>query len=51
MFFEFIPFDSVHEDQPETLFMDQVEVGKAYELVITTVAGLYRYRTGAFACV
>jgi len=41
-FFEFIP-----EGEDETILpVDQVEVGKKYELVLTTISGLYRYRIG-----
>ncbi|XP_070554653.1 GH3 domain-containing protein-like [Ptychodera flava] len=46
MVFEFIPIEASDEAQPDTLFMDQVEVGQTYELVITNVSGLYRYRFG-----
>lgn len=46
MFFEFIPVQHCDEDQPQTLFLDQVELGKEYELVITNAGGLYRYRFG-----
>ncbi len=42
-FFEFIPTDgSSDEDHPLTL--DQLEVGKEYEIVITNLSGFYRYR-------
>ncbi|XP_006813593.1 GH3 domain-containing protein-like, partial [Saccoglossus kowalevskii] len=34
------------ENQPDTLFLDQVEVGETYEMVITNISGLYRYRFG-----
>lgn len=45
MFFEFIPVgEGEYEEYP--LFMDQVEIGKQYELVITNMSGLYRYRMG-----
>lgn len=45
-FFEFIP--EIHQQQkdPASLFSWQLEPGKRYELVVTTGAGLYRYRTG-----
>lgn len=46
MFFEFIPVEHSKEDQPSTLFMDQVEKGEEYELVITNASGFYRYRFG-----
>ncbi|XP_033742604.1 GH3 domain-containing protein-like [Pecten maximus] len=46
MFYEFIPVEKSGENQPETYFMDQVEKGCVYELVITTASGLMRYRFG-----
>ena len=43
-FYEFIPME---EGAPETpLLMDQLEVGKEYELIITNLSGFYRYRLG-----
>ncbi len=42
MFYEFLPLDSLDET---TVDIDQLEVGKDYELVVTTSSGLYRYRT------
>ena len=41
-FYEFIPLDQ--EDSTETLTMEQLEVGKDYEIVITNLSGFYRYR-------
>lgn len=46
MFFEFIPVEKSDENQPETNFLDQVEKGCVYELVISTASGLMRYRFG-----
>ncbi|XP_071490988.1 uncharacterized protein [Diadema antillarum] len=46
IFCEFIPVEHSHEDQPETLLAEEVEVGQCYELVMTTVDALYRYRNG-----
>ena len=40
-FYEFIPYG---EKEERVLTLDQVEVGQKYELLITTQAGLYRYR-------
>lgn len=40
-FYEFIPFG---EDDSHVLTLDQLEEGKQYEILITTQAGLYRYR-------
>ncbi|XP_071483134.1 uncharacterized protein [Diadema antillarum] len=46
MFYEFIPIDRCDEDQPDTLLAEEVEVGETYEVVITTMDALYRYRNG-----
>ena len=46
MFFEFIPVDRSHEDQPSTLLIQDLELGCEYELVVTTKCGLFRYRMG-----
>ncbi|KAJ8414370.1 hypothetical protein AAFF_G00052400 [Aldrovandia affinis] len=46
MFCEFLPEDSLDEDQPPTLLMDQVQLGQLYELVVTNASGLFRYRIG-----
>ena len=42
------PLFSCHsyEEQPDTMFMDEVELGALYELVITTASGFFRYRFG-----
>ncbi|MDO4467549.1 MAG: GH3 auxin-responsive promoter family protein [Bacillota bacterium] len=45
-FFEFIPLSQVDEEHPQTLTMSELSDGETYELVITTQAGLYRYRIG-----
>ncbi|XP_010548443.1 PREDICTED: indole-3-acetic acid-amido synthetase GH3.3 [Tarenaya hassleriana] len=46
-YFEFIPFEHDGSTDPAALVeLADVEVGKEYELVITTFAGLYRYRVG-----
>lgn len=43
MFYEFKPKEA---DSYNTLLtLDQLEIGHSYELVITTLAGLYRYKT------
>lgn len=46
IFYEFIPADQWHEAEPKTIGLDQVEVGQNYALVITTNAGLWRYKIG-----
>ncbi len=40
-FYEFVPADSESE---EFLTLDQLKAGEKYEILITTSAGLYRYR-------
>lgn len=40
-FYEFIPYG---ESDDRVLTLDQLEAGKQYEILITTQAGLYRYR-------
>ncbi|XP_041477896.1 4-substituted benzoates-glutamate ligase GH3.12-like [Lytechinus variegatus] len=44
--YEFIPQDKITEDQPETFFIDELQVGGIYEVVITQVFGFYRFRYG-----
>ncbi|MBL3657795.1 GH3 auxin-responsive promoter family protein [Fulvivirga sediminis] len=46
IFYEFIPYDQHDEEHPDTLTLDQVEIGKNYALLITTNAGLWRYKIG-----
>ncbi|MCC9165319.1 GH3 auxin-responsive promoter family protein [Pontibacter harenae] len=46
VYYEFIPMDQFEEEQPQTLTLDQVELGKNYALVISTNAGLWRYKIG-----
>ena len=43
MFYEFLPVDA-HDDFSKIVTMDQVEVGKDYEIIMTNFNGLYRYR-------
>lgn len=49
-YFEFIPADSDVEDmaslQTQTLNLNELEVGKDYEIIITNLSGLYRYMIG-----
>lgn len=45
-FFEFIPLSFADARQPPTRDLAALEVGQDYELVITSSAGLYRYRLG-----
>jgi hypothetical protein len=46
IFYEFIPFDELAKTNPCTLQLNEVELAKNYELVITNDSGLWRYRMG-----
>lgn len=46
IFYEFIPMEEFHNDNPRVLTIDQVEVGKNYAMIITTNGGLWRYIIG-----
>lgn len=46
IFYEFIPIENADQKQPKTIRLDDVELNKVYELVISTNAGLWRYRIG-----
>lgn len=43
-YYEFIPMEDGALQTPLTL--DQLEIGKEYELIVTNLAGFYRYRIG-----
>ncbi len=47
IFFEFLPVEEGEErakDDVKPLLIDQIEVGKDYELVVSNFSGLYRYK-------
>src|SRR3569833_2275880 len=46
IFYEFLPLEHLHDDNPKTLSLDEVELGKNYALIISTNAGLWRYMIG-----
>lgn len=46
IYYEFIPSDQWDEENPKTIGLEDVEVGKNYAIVITTNAGLWRYKIG-----
>jgi hypothetical protein len=53
LFYEFVPFNESNFDEDsnlkkdaETLLIDQVEEGKEYALLLTSVSGAYRYLIG-----
>jgi hypothetical protein len=43
VFYEFKPKGA--NDNTRLLTLDQLEIGRSYELIVTTFAGLYRYKT------
>ncbi|MCL4851097.1 MAG: GH3 auxin-responsive promoter family protein [Bryobacteraceae bacterium] len=45
-YFEFIPLDRLDEAQAPTVQLPDLQVGAEYEIVLTSSAGLYRYRLG-----
>ncbi len=46
IFYEFMPMDEYGKENPATVQLDEVEIGKNYALVISTNAGLWRYLIG-----
>lgn len=46
IFYEFMPIDEYGKQNPKTIGLNNVEVGKQYALVISTNSGLWRYLVG-----
>lgn len=46
IFYEFIPYDEIHKEHPNTLSLSEVKIGEIYAMVISTNAGLWRYSIG-----
>jgi hypothetical protein len=46
IFYEFLPLEHLHEQNPKTLVLDEVETDRNYALIISTNAGLWRYLIG-----
>ncbi len=46
IFYEFIPMNELASDNPRVLTLSEVELGENYAIVITTNAGLWRYKIG-----
>jgi hypothetical protein len=46
IYYEFMPMEEISKEHPETLDLENVEVGVNYALVITTNSGLWRYVVG-----
>jgi len=45
-FFEFISEAEIDADLPSSVDLTSLKIGESYEVTVTTVAGLYRYRLG-----
>ncbi len=46
IFYEFIPMDTYDTNNEKVIPLSEVEVGKNYAVIITTNAGLWRYKIG-----
>lgn len=46
IFYEFIPMGEWENEHPKVIPLEEVELGKNYAMVITTNAGLWRYKIG-----
>ena len=46
IYYEFMPLNQLGEAHPKTLSLDEVELDTNYVLIITTNAGLWRYKIG-----
>ncbi|MDX1628060.1 MAG: GH3 auxin-responsive promoter family protein [Fulvivirga sp.] len=46
IFYEFVPAGEIDNENPKTLSLGEVEVGKNYAMIISTNAGLWRYNIG-----
>jgi hypothetical protein len=46
IFYEFLPVEEYGKDNPQTIGLEEVEIGKNYAIVITTNGGLWRYLVG-----
>lgn len=46
IYYEFLPVGELQSENPRTVLLEEVEVGKNYALVISTNGGLWRYLIG-----
>jgi hypothetical protein len=46
IYYEFLPLEEEQKPNPRTLALEEVELNKQYALVISTNAGLWRYKIG-----
>jgi hypothetical protein len=45
-FYEFIPKENIYDSNPITKNINELLLGEEYEIAVTNLAGLYRYRLG-----
>lgn len=46
IFYEFIPMEEIESENPKVLTLSEVELNKNYAILISTNAGLWRYKIG-----
>jgi len=46
IYYEFIPLEHIHDENPKIIDLSEVELNKNYALVISTNGGLWRYMIG-----
>lgn len=46
IYYEFVPLENAQDQYPQTLTLDEVELHKNYAIIISTNAGLWRYKIG-----
>jgi hypothetical protein len=46
IYYEFLPMEDIHAENPKTLGLEDVQLNKNYALIISTNAGLWRYMIG-----
>ena len=46
IYYEFLPMENIHQENPKSLRLDEVQLDKNYALIISTNAGLWRYMIG-----
>ncbi len=46
IYYEFMPLEDLHKENPKTQSLDEVELNTTYALIISTNAGLWRYMIG-----
>jgi len=46
VYYEYLPIEEWQKENPKTISIEDVEIGKTYALVISTNSGLWRYQIG-----